>query len=294
MDWEKNKKLSLRPEEISQLSLKYQQSQKQLADLIGLIMDMLGRNVDSLKIAQTVMYRNMSKSSEDEVLQTIDAVKNFIALCINGKFDKIANTINTPSIEDALFHLANGDTSYALSLLEKLMDENIDNAVDLPNGELRNELFNTTSNYAVTFGSLAAVSDVHLATGAFELAVELSPQNVNAWNRLGDMYTYGEAESKAVWAYTNVLSMANEELNEQQLANANKMLSQYYYQQGDSLQAAKMYNSSRGYYDSIGINRNLDRQEIEIIELIESRQKELLQDTIVAVLNNKKLAHYTF
>ena len=72
------------------------------------------------------------------------------------------------------------------------------------------------------------------------------------------------------------------------------MLSQYYYQQGDRLQAAKLYNSSRGYYDSIGINRNLDRQEIEIVQLIEDKQKEKLQDTIIAVLNNKKLAQYSF
>ena len=141
---------------------------------------------------------------------------------------------------------------------------------------------------------MAAVSDVHLATGAFELAIELSPQNINAWSRVGDMYKQSDAESKAIWAYTNVLNLGDNDLNERQTANANKMLSQYYYQQGDSLQAAKLYNSSRGYYDSIGINRNLDRQEIEIVQLIEDKQKEKLQDTIIAVLNNKKLAQYSF
>lgn len=297
LDWKKGKLANLESmAEKADISanLKYQQSKKQLSELLGLIVDMLGRNVDGLKIAQTIMYRNMNQNSEDDILQTVDAVKDFIALCINKKFDKLISKNKLPKIEEALYHLANGDTSYALALIETLMDNNIEAAAALPNGEKRNEIFAVTSNYATIFGTLAAVSDVHLATGAFELAIELAPQNINAWSRAGDMYQLSDAESKAIWAYTNVLNLSDNDLNERQTANANKMLSQYYYKQGNSLQAAKLYNSSRGYYDSIGINRNLDRQEIEIVRLIEDKQKEKLQDTIIAVLNNKKLAQYSF
>lgn len=297
LDWKKGKLANLESmAEKADISsnLKYQQSKKQLSELLGLIVDMLGRNVDGLKIAQTIMYRNMNQNSEDDILQTVDAVKDFIALCINKKFDKLVSKTKLPKVEEALYHLANGDTSYALALIETLMDNNIEAAAALPNGEKRNEIFAVTSNYATIFGTLAAVSDVHLATGAFELAIELAPQNINAWSRVGDMYQLSDAESKAIWAYTNVLNLSDNDLNERQTANANKMLSQYYYKQGDSLQAAKLYNNSRGYYDSIGINRNLDRQEIEIVRLIEDKQKEKLQDTIIAVLNNKKLAQYSF
>ena len=297
LDWKKGKLANLESmAEKADISsnLKYQQSKKQLSELLGLIVDMLGRNVDGLKIAQTIMYRNMNQNSEDDILQTVDAVKDFIALCINKKFDKLVSKTKLPKVEEALYHLANGDTSYALALIETLMDNNIETAAALPNGEKRNEIFAVTSNYATIFGTLAAVSDVHLATGAFELAIELAPQNINAWSRAGDMYQLSDAESKAIWAYTNVLNLSDNDLNERQTANANKMLSQYYYKQGDSLQAAKLYNNSRGYYDSIGINRNLDRQEIEIVRLIEDKQKEKLQDTIIAVLNNKKLAQYSF
>ena len=297
LDWKKGKLANLETlAEKADVSanLKYQQSKKQLSDLLGLIIDMLGRNVDGLKIAQTIMYRNMNQNSEDDILQTVDAVKDFIALCINKKFDKLVSKTRLPKVEEALYHLANGDTSYALALIETLMDNNIETAAAMTNAEKRNEIFAVTSNYAIIFGTLAAVSDVHLATGAFELAIELSPQNINAWSRVGDMYKQSDAESKAIWAYTNVPNLGDNDLNERQTANANKMLSQYYYQQGDSLQAAKLYNSSRGYYDSIGINRNLDRQEIEIVQLIEDKQKEKLQDTIIAVLNNKKLAQYSF
>jgi len=79
--------------------------------------------------------------------------------------------------------------------------------------------------------------------------------------------------------------MADEELSPQQIANANKILSQYYYAQGNSLQAAKLYNQSKQFYDSIGINRRLDKKEIEIIEIIESRQQNDLETTIARLLS---------
>lgn len=141
---------------------------------------------------------------------------------------------------------------------------------------------------------MAAVADVHLATGAFELAIELHPQNINAWNRIGDMYKLAENETQATKAYQNVLNLADGEMNQRQIANAEKMLSQYYYAQGDSLQAAKLHNSSKGYYDSIGINRRLDRQEVEIVEIIESHQQEELEETIGKILANQNLKQYSF
>ena len=276
------------------IPLQYQQSKKQLSELLGLIIDMLGRNVEDLKIAQTVMFRNMNQESEENILQTIDAVKDFIALCINGRFTPLRNTKKLPDEEKALYNLAMGDSSPALSLLEALMDDNIDKAAVLPESPKRDEIFATTSNYAVTFGTLAAVADVHLATGAFELAIELYPQNINAWNRIGDMYQLAENEPQATKAYQNVLNLADEEINQRQMANAQKMLSQYYYAQGDSLQAAKLHNISKGYYDSIGINRRLDRQEVEIVEIIESHQQEELEATISKILSNQNLKQYSF
>lgn len=63
--------------------LSYHQSTKDLSELLGLIIDMIGRGVDDLKIAQTVMFRNQGKNSEDDILQIIDSIKDFIALCIS-------------------------------------------------------------------------------------------------------------------------------------------------------------------------------------------------------------------
>lgn len=293
LDWKKGKKI----EEISDAEkldpalLKYQQANKSLEDLIALIIDMIGRGVDELKIAQTIMFRNQGKNSEDDILQTITAIKEFITLCVNKKFYKIKENHNLPDEDEALFHLAMGDSSLALALIEALMDENIEYASTLQSGDKRDKVFAETSAYSVTFGTLAALSDKVLATGSFELAVELTPQNLTAWGRLADMYHLLENEQKAIWAYNKVLEMADEELSPQIVANARKILSQYYYAQGNSLQAAKFYTLSKQYYDSIGINRRLDKKEIEIIELIEQKQKSDLENIIAKILANGETRH---
>lgn len=296
LDWKKGKtdELERATPVLDKESLIYKQSTREIPELLGLIIDMLGRGVDDLKIAQTVMFRNQGKSSEDDILQTIDAVKDFIALCINKKFEKLPNAGQLPDEPDALYHLAQGDPTYALAMVEALMDHNIDKSVNLQPSEKKDSIYADISNQASTFGSLAAINDVHLATGAFELSIELAPNNVNAWSRLADMYQYAESESKAIWAYQNVLNMADEELYSRQVANANKWMSQHLYAQGNSLQAAKLYNQSKQFYDDLGINRRLDKQEVEIVEIIESHQKEEMRDTINKILTQGNLRQYSY
>lgn len=296
LDWKKGKLNEMEVERttISQDKMQYQQSNKQLSELLGLAIDMLGRGVDDLKIAQTVMYRNQGLNSEEEIIQTISAIRDFIAMAINGRFSEIRRGKQLPDETTALYNMAQGDTTYSLALLEALMDANIERTTAMTSGPKRDEVFIETSNQACTFGTLAAITDTHLATGAFELAIELAPKNVNAWNRVGDMYYRAGSHNQSIWAYQNVLNMADEEINTAQVANANKMLSQYYYEQGNNLQAAKLYNSSKQYYDSLGINRRLDRQEIEIIEIIESRRKDELGDTINKILGNKEFRQYSY
>ena len=298
LDWKKGKLSELEANRVRLdiESLQYQQSRKGLPELLGLIIDMAGRSVDFLKIAQTVMFRNQGQNTEDDILQVIEAIKDFIAMCVNGKFEQIRAAAEEPlpREDEALFHLAKGDPSLALSLIETLMDVEIDRGAAMSLGAKRDMLFQEVSNYACTFGTLSSLSDIHLATGAFELAIELAPQNVNAWSRVADMYARAESNSKAVWAYENVLELADEEIYPQQVANAGKMLSQYYYARGNSLQAAKLYNSSKQYYDSIGINRRLDKKEVEIIEIIESRQNEDLESTIAKILQNRELRQYSY
>ncbi len=294
LDWKKGKIPELEQTAqaiLSEETLSYQQSSRALPELLGLIIDMLGRGVDDLKIAQTIMYRNQGRSSEDEIMQTISAIKDFIALAVNGKFASVRRGKQLPDEATALYHLAEGDTTFSLAMLEALMDSKIERTTTMTSGPKRDEVFIETSNQACTFGTLSAISDVHLATGAFELAIELAPKNVNAWTRAGDMYAKAGSHNQAMKAYQNVLDMADEEINIAQIANANKMLSQYYYEQGNNLKAAKLYNSSKQYYDTLGINRRLDRQELEIIEIIESRQHDELGDTINKILSSREMQY---
>ena len=292
LDWEKGKTIEDKFENvvnINQENLTYKQSYKTLPELVGLIINMIARNVDDLKIAQTIMFRNQGKSSEDEILQTIAEIKNLLALTVNKKFDPLREKFQLPDNQTTLYHLIEGDTSYALASLEALMDTQIENASALSNGEKKDLIFKETANMACTFGTIAALNDTRLAIGAFELAIELSPQNANAWNRVGDMYKKAGSNTQAIKAYQNVLSLADENINAAQVANAHKMLSQFYYEQGNNLQAAKLYNDSKLYYDSLGINRNLDRQELEIINIIE--QKQNIDETVQTLLNAQNMQY---
>ena len=153
----------------------------------------------------------------------------------------------------------------------------------------RDIIFLEASNYACTFGSIAAMEeDPSLAVSAFELALELSPKNPNAWSRTADLYLKSKTDSKAVWAYQNVLSFADQNVYPHQIANANQKLAQYYERQGDFNKASELYYLSNAYYNTIGINTNLTEKEKSIIEIIESKQHENIQNAVDKLLNLSK------
>ena len=288
LDWKKGQQIIIENEKaiLSSINLQYQQQKKSLNELLGLIMNMLSRNVDDFKIAQTIKFRSQKESLEDDILQTIEAIKGFVSFCNLNKFANYTAT-GLPSEEQALYNLSKGDASMCLALLEKLMNDNIDKSSRVRLEQKRDALFAETSECATVFGSLASINDIMLATGSFELAIELSPKNINAWNKLGDMYMKADAPDKAVWAYNNLLNMADPTIYARQVANANRALSDYYYSQGDSVMAAKMYNESKRYYDSIGINNDLSARESDIINIIEEKQEENMHHTIALLLRNR-------
>ncbi len=274
-------------EELPSISFSYKQSRQELNQLMGLAIDMLGRGVDDLKIAQTLNFKNQGMSEENDILKAIDALKSFINLSLSGKFAKLAEYGSLPSEEQALLHLANGDSSLALALLENLMDTYIDKANASTSEDKRQRLYSEISEFACCFGALAELNDIMLATSAYELAIELQSTNVVAWSRLGDVYKAASSTPKAMWAYQNVLDFADEEIDVAQISNANKHLSEHLYAEGNSLQAAKLYNSAKQYYDSLGINRRLDKQELEIIDIIESNHSASLPEMIYKLLGKE-------
>ena len=227
LDWRKggNQTNINQKEDVEALSLSYKQSSVELINLLGLAINMLGRGVDELKIAQTLNFKNQGMSDENEILKTIEALKEFINLSIKGKFARLEKYSELPSEEQALYHLANGDTTLALALLENLMDTEIDMANSSVSEEKRQRMYSEISSYACCFGTLAELNDIMLATSSYELAIELQSTNVVAWGRLGDVYKKASSMPKAIWAYQNVLNFADSEIDINQIANANKNIS---------------------------------------------------------------------
>ncbi len=268
-------------------AFQYQFKPQKLTTLVALIMNMLERGVDEPKIAQTIMYKNQHLNSEDDIIQTITAVKFFIYLCVNGRFHHLNSHKTLPQEDAALFHLANGDCSLALVLMEELIDHKIAKIKLMCEGREQDKAWCEASNCATIFGSLAAFEHNLLATKAFELAIEMNPRNVTAWGRLGDMYFREDMTEKAVWAFSNVLNIADEGIYTQQIANANKMMASYYGEIGSRDIAATMLKNATLFYDSIGINQPLSEQELKIVDLIEIKQFENIEKIIDSLFVSK-------
>lgn len=288
LDWKKNVSAAQKNTKIQAPdAYQYQFKPQKLITLIGLIMDMLERGVDEPKIAQTVMYKNQHLNTEDDIIQTITAVKFFIYLCVNGRFQNLNPHKTLPQEDAALFHLANGDCSLALTLMEELIDRKIAKLKTMPEGKEQDKVWCEASNCATIFGSLAALGHNRLAVSAFELAIEMNPRNVTAWGRLGDMYFREDVEEKSMWAYSNVLNIADEGIYTQQIANANKMMASYYSEMGSRDIAASMLKNADNFYNSIGINQPLTEQETKIVDLIETKQFENIEKIIEKLFSSK-------
>ena len=261
-------------------AFQYRFKPQKLEQLFGLIVDLLERGVDEPKISQTIMHKNQHLNSEDEVIQTITAIKFFIYMCLSGRFKKIDTDKILPQENAAIFHIAKGDCSLALVLLEALIDNNIAKIKGISDNEEKERKWCETSNCATIFGTLASFTNKDLAAAAFELAIELNPRNVTAWGRIGDMYTQKERFDDAVWAYSNVLNLADEGIYTQQIANANKMLAVLYTEKGQRQKADILAQKSRQYYDNIGINTPLTERENKIVYIIESTENDKMEEIV--------------
>ncbi len=281
LDWQKSSINKANGNQDSRLVLK-----KNIRDLICMIVNMLGHNIDELKIAQALMFRCKEDWSEEAILQLVRAIKEFLDLCNQAAFDNVRRLKDLPSDEECILRLIAGDASYAMALLEALLDDRINQAVALKNADKRHEIFQQAAQYSCCFGTLAEINDAGLAAASFELAIEMCPDSTVAWSRCAEVYRQNGQVEKANWAYRNVLKLAQQNNDAQQEANANKFLSQYLYDLGDSVKASQLYMQSKNYYDSIGINRPLDRKELEILEQIDSSDSEKIIQSVLGIRQN--------
>lgn len=290
LDWDKNID-NIQEELDNTTSLNYQRPQESMKDLIGLIINMLSREVTPQKIAQAVYYRNQGEKNTEEILQTISAVRDFVTLCNTGKFNSLPARSELPSNNEALYNWAQGDNSLCLLLLENLIKQQIDTA-DTKSGLPQDLIYAQAASYSCLFGTIAMENNLELAQNSFELALELAPQSINAWSRCGDVYWQQKDYKNAVYAYQNVADNGDKILYAPQIANARHKLAEYHTDSGNTDTAAKLEKDSQSYYDEIGITKALSDKENESLNFIAENQQINLESSIIKLLQVRK-AQYT-
>ena len=290
LDWDKNVD-NIQEELDNTTSLNYQRPQESMKELIGLIINMLSREVTPQKIAQAVYYRNQGEKNTEEILQTISAVRDFVTLCNTGKFNSIPARSELPSNNEALYNWAQGDNSLCLLLLENLIKQQIDTA-ETKSGLPQDLIYAQAASYSCLFGTIAMENNLELAQNSFELALELAPQSINAWSRCGDVYWQQKDYKNAVYAYQNVADNGDKILYAPQIANARHKLAEYNIDSGNTDTAAKLEKDSQGYYDEIGITKALSDKEDENLNFIAENQQINLESSIIKLLQVRQ-AQYT-
>lgn len=290
LDWDKNVD-NIQEELDNTTSLNYQRPQESMKELIGLIINMLSREVTPQKIAQAVYYRNQGEKNTEEILQTISAVRDFVTLCNTGKFNSIPARSELPSNNEALYNWAQGDNSLCLLLLENLIKQQIDTA-ETKSGLPQDLIYAQAASYSCLFGTIAMENNLELAQNSFELALELAPQSINAWSRCGDVYWQQKDYKNAVYAYQNVADNGDKILYAPQIANARHKLAEYNIDSGNTDTAAKLEKDSQSYYDEIGITKALSDKENENLNFIAENQQINLESSIIKLLQVRQ-AQYT-
>lgn len=290
LDWDKNVD-NIQEELDNTTSLNYQRPQESMKELIGLIINMLSREVTPQKIAQAVYYRNQGEKNTEEILQTISAVRDFVTLCNTGKFNSIPARSALPSNNEALYNWAQGDNSLCLLLLENLIKQQIDTA-ETKSGLPQDLIYAQAASYSCLFGTIAMENNLELAQNSFELALELAPQSINAWSRCGDVYWQQKDYKNAVYAYQNVADNGDKILYAPQIANARHKLAEYNIDSGNTDTAAKLEKDSQSYYDEIGITKALSDKEDENLNFIAENQQINLESSIIKLLQVRQ-AQYT-
>lgn len=290
LDWDKNVD-NIQEELDNTTSLNYQRPQESMKELIGLIINMLSREVTPQKIAQAVYYRNQGEKNTEEILQTISAVRDFVTLCNTGKFNSIPARSELPSNNEALYNWAQGNNSLCLLLLENLIKQQIDTA-ETKSGLPQDLIYAQAASYSCLFGTIAMENNLELAQNSFELALELAPQSINAWSRCGDVYWQQKDYKNAVYAYQNVADNGDKILYAPQIANARHKLAEYNIDSGNTDTAAKLEQDSQSYYNEIGITKALSDKENESLNFIAENQQINLESSIIKLLQVRQ-AQYT-
>lgn len=252
----------------------------------GIVLDMLSRGVTEFKSSQAMMMKTKGAQTQESILQMVTSLKDFVGLCKNGVFKNILpqdGVDEKKSLEDII----RGDITSTLELLFLLIEKEVKRAEKLENKKKKDSIFKRLSDTMCIFGNIAALKDFNLARKSFETAIELNPQNIKAWSRTADMYYEASFFDKAEERYKNIIEFADKQTDKQQIANANIMLSKYYYMQENVLEAQKLYNLGHPYYEELGIGTDLNEREKDVLGFIEETLETNIEKTVSKLLENQ-------
>ena len=251
---------------------------------ISLIINLLGRGVSVAKINQSLYFHYKDIYDIHDIIHTVQSVCNFIGLCNAGKFDYLPQRQLLPENDAALYAWAEGDCSLALILLQSFLNQLMEESKE-ENGIIKDMTYALASNCACIMGDIAKLKDLDLAHNSFELATELSSQNVTAWSRLGDIYMVDGAEHKAMIAYQNVVDIADAHLYAGEVAHAKQQLAAYYQKQEIFNKAEQLQQESKQYFDDSGIYCDLTEKEILAYQAVAEASGQNLRKYIYSLLN---------
>ena len=261
------------------------QAEPEKENLIGIIVNLLGRGVNVPKINQSLYYHYKNTYELNDIIHTVQSVCNFIGLCNSGKFDYLPQRQMLPENDAAMYAWANGDYSLALILLQSFLNQLMEQSQE-ESGIIKDMTHALASNCACIMGDIAKLKDIDLAHNSFELATELSSKNVVAWSRLGDIYMLEGALEKAMISYQNVVDIADVYLYAAELAHAKQQLAIYYQKQEVYNKAEQLEKESRKYYEGTGIYNNLTEKEILAYNTIYAGSSQNLRQYIYNLLNS--------
>ncbi|MBR1841371.1 MAG: hypothetical protein IJ778_04495 [Alphaproteobacteria bacterium] len=258
-----------------------QRKKREIHNLITVILDLLGRKVSVSKIAQVVFFYNQEKYSEQDVIQIIQTIRDFIGLCNAGHFDLLPQTEKIPTGKEAVYAWAHGDTTPCLTLLQAYLNMLMSQSTQ-EQGLMRDMTYAQAANCACIMGNIARLTDADLAHNSFELATELSPHSTNAWSNLADVYAAEHNKEKAMIAYQTVLDLGYDVMYAWQIANAQTYMSEYYENMGLDAKAEDFRELSRDFYKEYGIRQPLTIKEKAAYELINAQKEQ----NLMSVLDN--------
>lgn len=172
------KKAALTPEK-QQKQQKWQESSKQLTELMGVLLGLMSRGLKDMQIARTLSSQAEQAVPGENLMQTVEAIRAFINECNTpALLSAIKKTRGLPSREEALESLSHGDNSKTLKIMEKSADMRKKLATTMKDGPKKDKAFADAATMACHVGTIACLTDQDRAFNAFSKAITVIALNI--------------------------------------------------------------------------------------------------------------------